>query len=153
MSEQRSKEQRHKDLIRRMIDEVWVKGNVDAAAQFIHLDAVDHRPGPGQSTGLKGMRQKYELIHQIFPDARLTIDDMIAEGDRVVLATTMRGTNTGSFMGLPPTGKEVEVFTLDLLTFRDGKIAEAVGAADMLDVLRQLGHLPEGLRDAPRFYG
>lgn len=138
--------EKHKDVVRRMVHECWVNRNIDAAGDFIAADAIDHNPVRGQVQGVEGMREKWKRIHEIFPDAELTIDQLIAEGDRVVLASTVRGTHLGPLMGIPGTGKPVTIRAIDILRFERGKIVEAESAADMLDVLVQLGLTPGRVR-------
>lgn len=125
----------HKQCVRRMIEECWHNRNPDAASEFIATNAVDHNPGSGQVPGITGMRAKWERIHEIFPDAELTIDDLIAEGDKVVLSATIRGTHLAPIMGIAPTGKPVKIRAIDILRFENGKIVEAHGVADTFTVL------------------
>ena len=77
-----------------------------------------------------------------FPDAHFTTEELIAEGDTVVVHRTFRGTHTGSFMGIPPTGKQVTTTVMTINRFADGKIVEVWNNTDDLDLLQQLGVIP-----------
>jgi steroid delta-isomerase-like uncharacterized protein len=77
-----------------------------------------------------------------FPDSRVTIDDMIAEGDQVVTKKTFRGTHEGEFAGIPPTGKTVELQFVDIMRVHNGKIVEHWNCIDQLSFMQQLGVIP-----------
>ncbi len=79
-----------------------------------------------------------------FPDARFTIDDMIAEGDRVATKKTFTGTHQGPFAGIPPTGNRVTLTYVDILRVRDGRIVEHWLSMDQLSFMQQLGVIPDG---------
>lgn len=132
----------NKALVRRFIDEVVRKGNAAAADQFIAADFLDHNPFPGQPPGLVGFRQSTTRFASAFPDADITVEDMIAEGDKVVVRQTIRGTHTGEFMGIPPTGKRVTMTGIHIARVAGSKIVENWANWDALGVMRQLGAVP-----------
>src|SRR5262245_22313940 len=97
----------NREIVRRSLEEGF--NNLDLAVidELGAADYVDHAPIPGQAPGPEGVKQSFIALHSAFPGIRSTIEDMVAEGDRVVVRTTLRGTHGGPFMGLPPTGKEI----------------------------------------------
>ena len=92
----------NKALIREIIEEVWNKGNLAAMDRYFAPDYVDHTPFPGQGPGPEGYRQVVAAIRDAFPDLRLTLGDILGEGDKVAFRYTMEGTHQGGFMGMPP---------------------------------------------------
>jgi steroid delta-isomerase-like uncharacterized protein len=80
---------------------------------------------------------------QAFPDMNTTVNDIVAEGDKVVVRYTIRGTHTGDMMGVPPTGKSGEIAGITMLRLEDGKIVEEFSLADMMTLYQQLGLVPE----------
>jgi steroid delta-isomerase-like uncharacterized protein len=87
-------------------------------------DFIDHDPLPGQPAGVEGAEYVVSTMHGAHPDLRFTIDDLVAEGDRVTIRWTLRGTNTGPMLGRPPTGQPVELAAIVIFRIEDGKIAE-----------------------------
>jgi predicted ester cyclase len=129
----------NKALARRFIEEVFNKGNTGAIADFCV-------PGSMLVWGLTG---QIEVIKTAFPDFQITIEDMVAEGGKVVVLTTTRGTNTGPLMGLPafgklpepvpPTGKSFMVTGVNVFTIKDGRVLSFATESDQAGLLRQLG--------------
>jgi steroid delta-isomerase-like uncharacterized protein len=109
---------------------------------FMANDLVDHNPLPGQGPGLKGLKDVMPTFHNGFPDLRITVEDLIAEGDKVVVRTSARGTNTGSMLGIPPSGKHVEITAIDIWRVRNGKLAEAWHVEELLQMMMQIGAVP-----------
>jgi steroid delta-isomerase-like uncharacterized protein len=130
--------QDNKDILRRFYDEFWNAGNADAIEELVADDFVDHQAEPGMPTGKAGFADLIRLWHTGFPDMSETVEDLIAEGDRVVGRFTFRGTHTGEFMGIAPTGRQVSMTGIDIVRIRDGKIAEFWYAEQLHDMLRQL---------------
>ena len=112
---------------------------LDDLDSLIAVDLVDHSPGPGATPGLAGTKQTLSMFHAVFADLRITTDDMIADGDMVVVRMTMQGTNTGEFMGLPPTGQQVTMSGIEMFRLVDGKVVERWAEFDMLSLMQQLG--------------
>lgn len=129
----------NKALVRRLYEEVFAKRNVEALDKYIAADFVDHNPFPGQAPGLKGIKEATRQFLAAFPDAELPIDQLIAEGDKVVVAGPIRGTHKGEFAGIPATGKRVDVSSLDILRIANGKVIEHWGLVDQQAMLDQLG--------------
>jgi steroid delta-isomerase-like uncharacterized protein len=106
-------------------------------------DYVNHVAGsPIEFRGPEGEKQFDAAYSQAFPDARLTVEDMIAEGDRVASRLSYRGTHTGEFQGIPATGKQFMTTGIQIIRIADGKIAEAWSQPDTLGLLQQLGVVP-----------
>ncbi len=95
----------------------------------------------GIPTGIEGAKVAHRIMLAGFPDYQTMIDDLIAEGDKVVARITMSGTNTGSFMGMPPTGKHVSFTGIYIARIANGKIVEHWGEEDGVSLLQQLGVL------------
>jgi steroid delta-isomerase-like uncharacterized protein len=126
----------------RFYAEVWNKGDLDAVDDILTSDFVDHAAPPGFPPGLEGAKQVFVMYRTAFPDFRLSVEDLIAEGDKVVARWVTQGTHGGELMGIPPTGKQVTVEGIDVFRLVGGKIAEHWAQFDMLGLLQQLGVAP-----------
>lgn len=134
--------EQNKALVRRAyetISEGVRKGDMTGFEEVTADGFVDHNPDPGQGPGREGAKQWFLQLARGFPDLRITVDDLISEGDRVAARVTFRGTHQGEFQGIAPTGKEIEIPVIDILRIEDGKVAERWGQADELGLLRQMG--------------
>jgi steroid delta-isomerase-like uncharacterized protein len=132
-----------KAIVSKLIEEVWNKNNLDAAGDYVAVDAIDHNQiDPNIPQGLEGTKQGWAQIHDAFPDMVVTINDQIAEGGKVVFRATMNGTHQGEFMGVPPTGKIMSAEFIDIVRIENGKIVERWGLIDMAEVMQQLGLMP-----------
>ena len=132
----------HKALVRRLVDEVQNGGNIAAVDEIAAPTFVNHSAPPGMSSDREGVKQITLLFRQAFPDGVMTVEDMLAEGDLVATRKTFRGTHQGPFMGLAPTGKQVEIGLIDIVRVVDGRVTEHWNAVDNLGLLQQLGVLP-----------
>ena len=132
----------NKTLLRRDAEEVWNQGNLDAVDELFATDVILHAAPPGVPPGAKGVKQLIAGYRAALPDFHLTIEDLIAEGDRVVNRWSMTGTHNGELMGIPPTGKKVTSTGISIVRIADGKIAEVWGASDQLGLMQQLGAIP-----------
>lgn len=126
----------NKALIRRGVEEGWNKQNVDIFDELAASDVVHH---DWNTRGLKAFKQAISADMTAFPDVHLTIEDMIAEGDKVVVRYTFRGTQQGETQGIPPTGKRVTVPGIFICRCAGGKIVEEWDMWDDLGLLQQLG--------------
>lgn len=106
---------------------------------LIAVDLDDHSPSPGVAPGLAGTKQTLSMFHAVFSDLRVTTEDMMADGDKVVVRLAVNGTNTGEFMGLPPTGKQVTMSGIEMFRLADSKIVERWAEFDMMSLMQQLG--------------
>jgi predicted ester cyclase len=132
-----------KDLVRRFVDEYQTGADERALDELVHPDVLDHSRPPGVAPGAEGIRQQFNGFRAAFPDFRATILDQVAEGDRVVTRKVFHGTHHGSFQGIQPTGREVEINLIDIVRVADGQIVEHWNCVDRLGLLAQLGALPE----------
>ena len=133
---------RNKELVRRLLQEDISQGNPAVAAEIIAPNFHDHTNPAGMQDGLEGHNAIVALFKTAFPDMWWHIDEIIAEGDRVVARTTMEATHEGDFFGIPPTGKRVSVSGIHIMRIADGMIAEHWGNNDDLGLMRQLGVIP-----------
>lgn len=131
----------NKATMRRIYD-VINEGNLDAAGGVIAEDVVEHATFPGQEPGLAGFKQVIAMLRGAFPDLHFTIEDMIAEGDKVVARFTMSGTHQGEFMGIAATGNRVTITGIDVARFENGKGVEHWANQDDLGMMQQLGVIP-----------
>src|SRR5208283_4256459 len=131
-----------KGIIRRWLEEGWTKGNLAVADEVIDPGFVVHGAG-GQvvPSGPKGVKQLVTAWRTGFPDGRMSIDMLLSEGDKVVIRMTWRGTHKGTFYGVAPTGKTVEVTSMGIDRVVGGKIVEGWGEVDMLGLYQQIGAL------------
>jgi steroid delta-isomerase-like uncharacterized protein len=134
----------NKEIVRRLVDGVWQDRNLALIDELVAQDYVGHDPiQPEPIRGRDGFRQFVGMYQSAFHDATVTIDDQIAEGDRVMTRWTGRGTHTGELMGIAPTGKEVTVSGITVSRLAGGKIAEEWELMDALGMLVQLGAVPQ----------
>jgi steroid delta-isomerase-like uncharacterized protein len=111
-------------VIRRVFEAVIPAGDATAMRDLVVADFLDHDPLPGQPAGLEGAEYVVSTMHGAHPDLRFTIDDLVAEGDRVTIRWTMRGTNSGPMFGRPASGQPVELAAIVIFRLANGKIAE-----------------------------
>ena len=132
----------NKALIRRFYEEIS-KGNLAVVGELVATDLVEHSPFvPGQASGRQGTVELFTMIHAAFPDLRITAEDMVAEGDKVVARGTMSGTHKGEFIGIAPTGKQVTVVLIEIIRIVAGKMVEHWNVVDSLGMMQQLGTVP-----------
>jgi steroid delta-isomerase-like uncharacterized protein len=113
------------------------------ASELVSPVAIFYVPGRTEPvSGPAGYLEIIQMMRSGFPDIQWTLEEMVAEGDKVAARFTMRGTHQGPFFGVPPTGKKIAVQALNIYRFDDGKIAEERGQPDLLDLLKQIGALP-----------
>jgi predicted ester cyclase len=129
----------NKTLICRFYEEVFNQRNLAALDDFYAPNHIDHTLPPGFSVGPEGTKQAIATMLAGFPDLHITIEDMIAEGDKVVTRFTTHGTQQGALGSIPPTGKQVAISTIEVTCIANGKIVEDWGLDDRLGMLQQLG--------------
>ena len=134
---------RNKALLRRFYEELWTKGDLEAISELVAENYVDHHPLPGTPPGREGLAALITTWRRAFPDMCETCEDLIAEGDKVVGRFTMRGTHSGEFMGVPPTGRRVTMSGIDIVRVAGGKIAEFWYGEHLLELMQQLGAVPD----------
>jgi steroid delta-isomerase-like uncharacterized protein len=135
--------EQNKALVRQMVEEMFNRGNISRADEFLSPDFVEHEElPPGIPQGREGVKQLTAMMRNAFPDFKATIEDIIAEGDKVVIRMTWSGTQKGEFMGVPPTGKSVSFGVLDIIRVAGGKFVEHWGQMDSMGMMQQLGAIP-----------
>ena len=134
----------NKTLSLRFFDEVWNEGNLAVVDELILKDHVNSGPGtpPGLTPGFEGTKQLVKMYRNAFPDIHFTIDEQIAEGDKVVTRWTAQGTHQAELVGIPATGKSSTVTGIVVDRFVNGKIAESWGIFDQFGMMQQLGVIP-----------
>lgn len=133
----------NKQLVRRFYDEVVTQGQTDLLDTLATVDLLDHSAETmGWAQGRAGFVQHIEWLHAGVSDIEVSIDDLIAEGDRVVVYWTLSGNHTGEFFGVPATGRALKATAVSLLTMTDGQLTEYMVRPDALGVLQQLGTIP-----------
>jgi steroid delta-isomerase-like uncharacterized protein len=133
----------NKAVVRRfneLIGEFWRTGDADALDEVLAPEFVYHQPRTPPD--LESFKQFLLMFRAAFPDMRYTVEDLIAEGDKVVDRLTWQGTHQGELMGIPPTGNTVTVREMHISRIAEGKIMERWGQPDMLGMMRQLGAVP-----------
>jgi steroid delta-isomerase-like uncharacterized protein len=132
----------NKAIVRRYYDDVLNRRMVDALDQLATDDYHEHDPFPGQGDGLADFKARVRLVLTAFDPYRFTVEDVVAEGDRVAVRWTAGGTHSGEFVGIPPTGKQFTIAGIDVHGVRDGRMAEHWHVVDQLALLQQLGLVP-----------
>ena len=134
----------NKTVARRFFEEVFGKGNLNVLDEIIARYHVNSGPGtiPGLPTGPEGAKQLVTVYRNAFPDLRFTVDEQIADGDKVVTRWTGQGTHERELQGIPATGKSATVTGIAVDRIVNGKIAESWGIFDQFGMLQQLGIIP-----------
>ena len=149
---QADREAANKVLLNEYLEGFWNSGDYAVAERLIATDAVFHdfedSPTP-LPQGLAGVKVVYKGFQVGFPDIRMDVDDMIAEGDQVVARWTVKGRHTGPFQGIPPTHKTIDFTGTTIVRIADGKIVEGWQNMDVFKGMQQLGIVPAGALPAP----
>ena len=135
--------EQNKTLVRRFVDEVQSRGNIDAIDELCAPEFVNHSAPPGVPSNCEGVKQVTATFRRAFPDSYFTIEDMIAEGDKVATRKTFHGTHRGEFMSIPPTGQRVSIGLIDIVRIVDGRVVEHWSMGDNLGMMQQLGVIPQ----------
>lgn len=133
----------NKAIVRPMLEELD-KGNWAIFNELFAPDFVYHGPVSPKPLTREELEQIARMFYAAFPDWRHTIEDMIAEGDKVVTRFTLRGTHKGEFQGIPATGKEIAFTAICIFRIAEGKIVEEWQEIDLIGLMRQLGAIPAG---------
>lgn len=128
---------------RRTWEEIFPACDVERLAEVIAPDSIEHGARPDEPQGFEGAKQTMLWLGRVFSNQRWEINQVIGEGDTVVVYCTYHGRQTGELMGIPPTGREVAYDYVHIVRFRDGQVAEHWGVRDDMTLMRQLGVLPE----------
>ena len=142
-----SEQTRNKATVRRFCDAAntgdaqLISKTID---ELVEPDAVIRTPLPIEASGAEALKKVFERLHRVYADLHVTVEDVIAEGDKVVARNTVTGTHQGEYMGLQPTGNSVTYNEIFIFRFRGGRIAETWGVVDVLSQMRQLGAMRGG---------
>jgi steroid delta-isomerase-like uncharacterized protein len=129
-------------IVRRFVDEVITQGNIEAAAQYVWEDVIEQVPLPGQGPGLDGLKDILRAMRAGFPDIVFSIQEQVAERDKVASRFEWTGTHRGEFLGIPATGRTVRVWGIVIDRLEDGRIKDTRIIMDTFGLLGQLGVLP-----------
>jgi steroid delta-isomerase-like uncharacterized protein len=127
-----------RDLVRRLHAALLDSRDPDVVDSFFAPEFVSHNNPPGFPPGVEGVKRFFSMFRDAFPDVAVEIDELVAQGDRVAVATTLTGTHEGELMGVAPTGRRVSVTGIDIVRAADGKIVEHRGLTDIVGLMRQL---------------
>ena len=135
--------EQNKELFRRFVEEVFNRGNLSLTDEFLAPNFIEHEElPPGIPNDREGVKQLTTMLRSAFPDFKAKIEDIIAEGDKVVVRMTWSGTHQGEFMGIPPSGKSVSFGVIDIVRMARGKFVEHWGLMDSSMMMQQIGAVP-----------
>lgn len=129
----------NKAVVRRFYDEVLNQRRAEVLDEIAVEDYLEHDPFPGQGNGRADLKARVGMFFGAFDPLHFTIEDIIAEGDKVVVRWTNAGTDSGGFMGIPATGKDFGIAGIDIHVVRDRRLAEHWHVVDLLAQMQQLG--------------
>lgn len=129
-------------VVRGFVDEVITKGNIEAASHYAWEDVVEQVPFPNQGPGLDGLKDVIRAMRAGFPDIVFSIQEQIVEDNKVASRFEWTGTHQGEFLGIPPTGRPVQVWGIVIDRLEDGRIKDTRIIMDTLGLMAQLGVFP-----------
>jgi steroid delta-isomerase-like uncharacterized protein len=132
----------NKQLVERGFQGLMNRGELALADELVSADFVNHEAPPDAPRGPAGLRGMVTMLRTAFPDFHIEVAELIAEGDKVVARTTLQGTHTGPYVGIPPTGRPFVQDQIHIFRFADGKAVEHRAVRDDLGMLQQLGVIP-----------
>ena len=136
--------EQNKAVFRQIVEEIFNQGNISLFDELVAPDFIEHEElPPGIPVGRDGAKVLFTQLRSAFPDFNAEIEDLIAEGDRVVVRMKWTGTHEGEFMGIPPTGRSISIEVIDIVRFEGGKFVEHWGIMDNMGMMQQLGVVPE----------
>ena len=142
--EQAVSDEDNKALVRHFVDEVQSRGNIDLIDEICSPEFVNHSAPPGIPADREGIKIVTAMFRRAFPDSYFTVEDMMAEGDKVATRKTFHGTHEGEFMGIPPSGRGVSMGLIDIVRISEGRVVEHWSMGDTLGMMQQLGVIPSG---------
>jgi steroid delta-isomerase-like uncharacterized protein len=128
----------NKDIVRHLFRELN-GGNFGVFDKIFAEDFVDRYPVPGETPNREGLKRLLAGMHDTFPDWHWSLNDMLAEGDKIAYRSAMKGTDKGGYIGMPPTGKKVTFAGVGILRFANGKVVERWTIGDSMTLMHQLG--------------
>jgi steroid delta-isomerase-like uncharacterized protein len=132
----------NKQVIRAFLEDVVNRGELERANDLVKEDFIELDPLPGQQQGREGLKAVIAMLRAAFPDMHWVVNEMIGEGDKVVTRFTWTGTHRGVFLGIPPTGKAVEVKGVVIDRLEQGKMSDSRILMDTMSLMQQLGVVP-----------
>jgi steroid delta-isomerase-like uncharacterized protein len=135
-------EEENKAVLRSILEEIWNKGDLSRVNELMGVNHEYHATGGREFRGLEGLEPMVKMYRSAFPDYHVTIEDMIAEGDKVVCRYTEQGTHKGNLMDIPPTGKQYKMTGVIISRFAGGKEVEVWSYGDSHTLYQQLGVTP-----------
>jgi steroid delta-isomerase-like uncharacterized protein len=121
------------------------EGDLDGFLDYLADDFVEHESGPGLEPTKAGTKQLFAMMKAGFPDLRFDAEDVLESGDNVVARVRVTGTNKGDFMGVPASGKSIDIQAIDIVRFgADGLAREHWGVMDIMAMMQQIGAVPQG---------
>lgn len=123
--------------------EAWSKGNLSIIDEIVSDDYVYHEPYAGEIHGQEGLKHLVNMYRTGYPDLMFTVEDVIAEGNKVVIRWSCAGTHKAELMGIPATGKRTDTKGINIIRFKDGMVVEEWTSWDALGWLQQLGIVPQ----------
>jgi steroid delta-isomerase-like uncharacterized protein len=134
----------NKTVVNRFVEEVINQGRLEQADQLVVADFVELDPLPGQQPGREGLKEVIAQMRAAFPDIHWVLDEMVAEGEKVVSRFTWSGTHRGTFLGIPATGRSISVKGVVIDRVVAGKMVDSRILMDGLSMMQQLGALSPG---------
>lgn len=132
----------NKTVLKRFFEELFTRGNLSVADEIVGANYVNHNAVPGETPGREGLKGFVIYLRTAFPDIHFTVEDQIAEGDKVVTRWSVTGTQQGEFAGIPATGKPINVTAINIHQVSNDQIQEAWLNWDTLGMMQQLGVIP-----------
>ena len=132
----------YKEMARRWFAEVMNEGKEEVIDEICSSDFLDHDPLPGTTPDLAGLKDFVKQVRAAFPDLETSAEEIIVEGDRLAVRSRMRGTHQGAFMGIPASGKKVDVAVYDFVRMENDQAAEHWGTLDSAALMEQIGAVP-----------
>jgi steroid delta-isomerase-like uncharacterized protein len=132
----------NKELVRRFLDTIWNRRDLTNLAEFLAPNVISYPPHDRRE-GIEDFKENFREIYQAVPDLQFTLEDLVAEGDRVADRWQIRGTHRGEIAGIAPTGKQVSWTGMAFFRIEKGKIVEHWNEVDRLSLMQQLGALPQ----------
>jgi steroid delta-isomerase-like uncharacterized protein len=121
------------------------EGDLDGFFDYLAEDFVEHEAGPGLEPTKAGTKQLFATMKAGFPDLRFDAEDVLESGDKAVARARVTGTNKGDFMGIPASGKSIDIQAIDIIRFgADGLAREHWGVMDIMAMMQQIGAVPQG---------
>ncbi len=135
-------DEQNKQLVQRAFSGLFNRGELALADELVSAEFLNHEAPPEAPRGPAGLRFMVTMLRTAFPDLQYDTEELIAEDDKVMARTTLRGTHLGTFMGIPATGRRCMQAQIHILRFVDGKVVEHRAVRDDLGMLQQLGVIP-----------